>query len=448
MAKRDRQSEVVVAVIAVGVITIALTFGIVISLSNQNDDDMATPIDTQDVQLIDDRETLAATATDAEPGTPLFTATESDIAAPTTMTATDVTVVAQEDLTATPAADSATSTATDVSAAATPTATEDGATSTLTDAALNSENTPLASETSLPTSTSTNTPQPSATPTATHTDTLTPTNTSTPTATHTDTFTPTNTNTSTATYTATSTPTNTNTPTPRPTSTNTPTATATQTRTPTPTETLQSKATRVADLKPPRTRIATDTLTPFPTLTVTPFVLPATEATCEPIDGWVEYVVQSGDILFEIAQASGITTDFLREANCITGNVVVPGQVILVPADSTLIEAVVIAPPLATNCPNPAVQITFPRAGEILTAPVVVRGIAINEFFGYYRIFISPNRDVNFPVAENNQRVVDDVLGTLNAPAYPAGSYTLRLEVYNQWGDLFDRCFVPIVIQN
>ena len=161
------------------------------------------------------------------------------------------------------------------------------------------------------------------------------------------------------------------------------------------------------------------------------------------MQGWAQYVVQPGDILFEIAQASGITTDYLREANCIVGNVVVAGQIVLVPPDSTLVQQEPTALPLAANCPNPAVQITFPVAGSVLTQPIVLRGVAVNEFFGYYRIFLSPNRDVNFAVVDNNVRVIDNVLGTLNTTAYPSGSYTLRLEVYNQWGDLFDRCFVP-----
>ena len=145
----------------------------------------------------------------------------------------------------------ATATATETS---TPTET---ATSTVTATA-------TATETSIPTETATST----VTATATATETSTPTETATSTATATATATETSTPTETATSTATATATATETSTPTETATSTATATATATETSTPTETATSTATATATSTP------TETATPTATATATQTPVP------------------------------------------------------------------------------------------------------------------------------------------------------------------------------
>lgn len=161
------------------------------------------------------------------------------------------------------------------------------------------------------------------------------------------------------------------------------------------------------------------------------------------------YVVQSGDTWFELAQTAGFTTEALREANCITDDLLIAGQSILLPPSSPSLQATAELLPNAPGCTNPGVQIRFPRPGSMLSTPLVVRGIADNEFFGIYRLWLSPNPETFLPIQESNQRVATEgALGNLNVPQYPAGNYNLVLEVFNQFGSLVERCAVPVALQN
>lgn len=401
--RRDRGSEVVVAVLAVGVIAVALTFGIVLDLGNRSDesDAEATAFDTQVVQdvVVDDvRPTLVPTEIAQDEPTVTLTATVADTE-----------VIATETLTLTPTE---------------PTVT------------------PSDTSTDLPTDfpsatvTTTQESQPEATATVILTDTPTDEPTNTPTITvsftNTATATPTATSTDTPTLTPTVTPSNTSTFTPSATNTASPTATVTPSFTPTAT--------------PTPTQTPSMTLTQFPTLTITPFVLPPTVIACEPNPDWEPYVVQSGDILFEIALASGLRTDVVRQANCLETSNIVAGQTLLVPPDSPLLQTAVQQPATAPNCNNPAIQISYPRGGDVLDTAFVARGIADDEFFGYYAIRVLPNPETIFTVYESNARVsMNNVIGTVNVPAFPAGNYTLRLIVFNQWGDAVDYCDVAVV---
>lgn len=384
MQRRDRQSEVVVAVIAVGVIAVALTFGIVLSLGNQDGEslDSSPTLDLPDVIVVDQRLTSEATQVVEDVAMPTDTPTNPPLPS---ATATDLPTQTPDSPTLTPTL-----------------ATNDG--ETATPEATNTDSpspTPTATTTSRPTSSNTPTQLPTATLTSTFT--ITPSFTFTPTTTpsHTFTITPTE----------------------------TPSLTATLTETPTHTPTMTM----------------TMTITAFPTLTITPYFLAATQTACESNPNWEPYVVQPGDILFEIALASGLRTDVLRQGNCIEGSDIIAGQTILVPPDSPLIQAQVPPPVSVPNCRNAGVQITYPLGGDILTAPIAVRGIADNEYFFYYVLRVLPNPDTVFTVYESNQRVsTNAVIGTVNVPEFPQGTYTLRLVVYNQWGDAVDYCDVAV----
>ncbi len=66
------------------------------------------------------------------------------------------------------------------------------------------------------------------------------------------------------------------------------------------------------------------TATPSPTLTATPTGTATGTAEivgCIPPDGWVEYFVQTGDTLFNLALATGSTVEEIRQANCLEDNV-------------------------------------------------------------------------------------------------------------------------------
>jgi LysM repeat protein len=121
--------------------------------------------------------------------------------------------------------------------------------------------------------------------------------------------------TATATPAPTFTPTATNTPTPSPTPTSTPSRTPTLTSTPT----------------------ATHTATP----TETPTVKPSPSA--QPSPTATIYTVKSGDNLYDIAQAFGVTVDAIMAANNLTSTRLSVGQTLIIPV-STPTPTVTVTP--------------------------------------------------------------------------------------------------------
>ena len=85
-------------------------------------------------------------------------------------------------------------------------------------------------------------------------------------------------------------------------------------------------------LPPKPTSTPTVTFTPtraVPTDTLTPLSGPLN---CQPPAGWVKYIVRSGDNIFRIGLAYGITVDVLRNANCLgSSTLIFPGQILYVP---------------------------------------------------------------------------------------------------------------------
>lgn len=78
--------------------------------------------------------------------------------------------------------------------------------------------------------------------------------------------------------------------------------------------------------------IVTSTDTPLPTATNT--LAPSlTPTPCSPPQGWIPYVVADGDTLFgfQLGSENQFSVQQLREANCLSGNLIFLGQVIYLP---------------------------------------------------------------------------------------------------------------------
>ncbi len=94
------------------------------------------------------------------------------------------------------------------------------------------------------------------------------------------------------------------------------TATVTATTTPSPTATDTPTATNT----PAETATATETTVPV-------------ETACEPSppSGWVQYAIQEGDYLYNLAVNTGRTVERIQEVNCLTGNLLRLNQKIWLP---------------------------------------------------------------------------------------------------------------------
>ncbi len=105
---------------------------------------------------------------------------------------------------------------------------------------------------------------------------------------------------------------------------NTATETAVSTLAPSPTATETAAATATAT--------AAAASAPAETATVTETATPV-ETACEPSPppGWVQYAVQEGDYLYNLAVATGRTVERIQEVNCLTGNLLRLNQTIWLP---------------------------------------------------------------------------------------------------------------------
>jgi hypothetical protein len=402
--QRDLGNEVIVAIIVVGVLAFALTFGIILSLTNANQNNPNVAQSN--------------------------VATQSDAAETEAVTEEVVTEEATEE-------ESATEVITDV-----PAATDTVRPSSTT--APTDEPTDVPTETSTPTQAATDTP---TLATATHTSTATerPTQTATqvpPTSTHTPTIKPS------ATATLTHTPSSTPTKSP---ATNTPTSTPTHTATAAPSAT--------PTLTKTRTPIPTLTFTPTLTLTRTATTVPTPVQTTTPVVciapfGWLIYTAQPGNTLASIAEASGTTVAELRTANClqptasvrIGDNLYVPRLPLFVtPLPTARPDAVLVA----QGCTNPGTVITSPVSGQGVTGTILIRGTAYAEDFAYYRIEARPDtsQTYNF-LLRADATVVNGNLGIIDSRALTAGLNWIRVSVVDTAGNVtITPCAIPVIVQ-
>ena len=115
---------------------------------------------------------------------------------------------------------------------------------------------------------------------------------------------------------------------------------------------------------------------PIPaTKTPTKIVTPIIPLVCTPRYGWVSYLVKSGDTLFKIASAHGITVAQLQQANCLNTSTIYAGQQLLVPYAIATLTNTATPTPTATAAPPTATKIstatatTVPPTATNTTAP-------------------------------------------------------------------------------
>lgn len=375
---RNRQNELIVAVIVVGILALGLLFGIILTLStpdeNPDEDAEATPVPTADVNRL--------AISDDNPTPPPIPSFPTEVA-------TDL---------------------------------------------------PSPTEPILPTELSTD--KPIETPTESIQDTPIPTFTRTIRASNTPSPTPSLTNT------ASNTPSPTSSRTLRPS--RTPSITPSLTFTPSLTRTTRPSPT--ASYTPSSTFTPSHTPSPAPSLTLTPFptsleTLTATAIACIPLQDWRPYTIQRGDTLFLIALASGITTQTLRDGNCIEGNTIITGTTILVPPNSPLLNN---PPPVIAateGCEDPTVQITSPSVGATVGTVFTVFGVADYPDWGYYQLELRLQSAPDYIlITTNNQRIPpNQALGTIIMQTnYPSDLYWIRISVYNSNNQLATRCAVQV----
>lgn len=79
------------------------------------------------------------------------------------------------------------------------------------------------------------------------------------------------------------------------------------------------------DVTPTQPPTVEPTTTPEPQPSSTPEVI---LESCTPPAGWVPYTVRLGDTLFSLSRQSGVSLDEVREANCLSSDVLYPGSVL------------------------------------------------------------------------------------------------------------------------
>ena len=395
--QRDIGNEIIVAIVAVAVLVFALTFGIILSLSNANSLENESP----------DGVVQSNVATEGTEGGD--TPTE------------------QPSLTHT------------IEPSITPTATQ----------------TATATESPVPTATVTHTTSPTFTATATQTESSTPTRR--PSVTHT----PVPSNTATDTPTRTTTPSPTSTDTAVPTATDMPSATATHkpTETMTATRTATRTPTRTPSQTPSPTRTATVTATRRVVPTVTPLASPAINTpTSEEADstvciapfGWVEYVVRRGDSLFSIARATGSTIDALQEANCLENiDRIRVGEKLYVPGPSSGLVQPDDGSLSPQGCTDVGAIIVNPSPGALLRNVFVLRGNALDDNFSYYQIDVRPESATTYSFySRSEQPVVNGTLGTIDPGIFRPGVYWIRLSVFNTSDQAVSpTCAIPMIFE-
>ncbi len=89
----------------------------------------------------------------------------------------------------------------------------------------------------------------------------------------------------------------------------------------------------------------------------TPAITPTTA--CRLPDGWVEYTVQYGDDLADLADEAGLTPEQLREANCLMSTELVTGTVLFVPQPALTKTLTPSPSPTASRCGPPLGWVTY-----------------------------------------------------------------------------------------
>jgi LysM repeat protein len=220
---------------------------------------------------------------------------------------------------------------------------------------------------------------------------------------------------------------------------------------------------------PPRATVTPAVTVPLPTAPPPPASLPTavpSPVPCRIAAGWVPYTVQAGDTLFLIGLRYGVMTDRMREANCLTSDLLTAGDVIYVPPVSPSLPqpSSTPLPPAATFpaatlptgydgiCTDAGSNITSPGVGTVLSGVVQFYGTAVHADFQFYKLEIRPEGSstsadfATFLTAD--QPVSGGLLGSLDTAVFANGEYWIRLVVVDNTGNYPERCSILYTIRN
>lgn len=189
-----------------------------------------------------------------------------------------------------------------------------------------------------------------------------------------------------------------------------------------------------------RTQTANGTLTQVATL-ASPTPVP-----CIPRTDWDIYVIDVGDTFYSIARRYGLSMEVLSAANCIPNlSLIYAGQPIRVPPGG---ESVVQGPDAGVEfCNTSDAVITAPATGTSLDGMVILRGVAQGLNFRRYILDWRPDDPTldYTSFAEVFEMVpAEGVLGQFNTDAFPRGLYWFRLRVLETNDYIIGECAVRV----
>ncbi|PJF34868.1 MAG: hypothetical protein CUN49_13470 [Candidatus Thermofonsia Clade 1 bacterium] len=387
--RRDAGSELVVALIAIGILALALVFGLVLTLSQRADAAL-----TQAAQLQTPSAMLSPMATDAPSITP--TNRLSQTPSPTESPSPRATLAAATRI---------------VSASAT--------------------SAPTATYTPSATFTLTPTDRPMHTQSLTAPISLSATRTSIATATHT----PSKTRMA------------------MPTLSFTPTPTPSKTRTATPTHTASFTLAPSATFTPSPTATPTLFVPTFPPELLTPTLTPlgiasAPETPCVPRRGWLPHTVQAGETLFSLARRTQISVAELARANCLANpSRLVVGSVIYVPRLPATATPIALIGVNIRNCGDPQRRMLNVQPDSALRGTFTILGTAQHENFQFYKVEIrADGSDLWQNLITRSTPIEGGVLAELDTALFPSGLYWLRLTVVDNTGNYPPPCEVRVIL--
>ncbi len=112
---------------------------------------------------------------------------------------------------------------------------------------------------------------------------------------------------------------------------------------------------------------------PTPTEEGAPGEAPATLPTPTAATGPLTYTVKEGDVISSIAYEFGVSIDALKQANDLTGDLIRPGDVLVIPSESGEVSE-----PEATSVPE-GVTIHEVQAGEVLGTIAKKYGVSVED---------------------------------------------------------------------
>ncbi|MEO8611874.1 MAG: LysM peptidoglycan-binding domain-containing protein [Chloroflexota bacterium] len=223
------------------------------------------------------------------------------------------------------------------------------------------------------------------------------------------------------------------TPSPKPSK--TPTLVPTLTRTPRPTE--------------------TSGIRPTPTVMLTA-IASISPSICVPPQGWVIYVVDQGDTLLKIAQGAGSSLNALKQANCLMDiNNIYAGMPLYVPRTPVMPDhpypqpgdPTLNSPLQPDGCTDPNSLITNLQPGQVISGVFNVMGTANLPDFWYYKLEVRPDFATvyNF-YSRSETAVVDGSLGQIDQSIFGVGIHWIKLTVIGKTSGAAP-CAIPVIFQ-